>query len=158
MISGACFGGGLALALACDLRIASDAAAFSLPPARLGLAYPFDALRDLLAVVSPATAKEMIFTARRYDASEAKAMGLIHRLAPTALLEEETARLCQEMAAGAPLTHLASKRAIDAIAARPGAAPEAEIAALAAACFASADYAEGRAAFLEKRKPAFAGR
>jgi enoyl-CoA hydratase/carnithine racemase len=155
MIHGFCIGGGLALALAADLRIAHSAALFALPPARLGLAYPLDGIRDLVATVGAAAAKEMIFTARRLSAEEALRLRLVSRVA--ADLEAETAALCAEIAAGAPLTITHAKRAIDLIAGRPGHVDEAEVSALAAHCFDSADYAEGRAAFLEKRKPVFRG-
>jgi enoyl-CoA hydratase/carnithine racemase len=155
MISGFCFGGGLALALACDVRLAAPTAVFSLPPARLGLAYPLDGLIDLIAAVGPAAAKEMIFTARRYAAAEALAIGLVNRIA--ANLDEETERLCAEIAAGAPLTIRASKRAIDHLTGRAGSVSRAEAAALARACFDSNDYAEGRRAFAEKRAPSFTG-
>lgn len=154
MISGFCIGGGLALALACDLRIAGADALFALPPARLGLAYPVDGLRDLLHAVSPAFAKEMLFTARRYKAEEALKAGLIHRVVPQDRLEAETRALAAEISENAPLTIKASKRAIDALAGR---LVDEDLKALAAACFASADYAEGQRAFLEKRKPRFIG-
>lgn len=156
LISGYCIGGGLALALACDLRVAHPQAVFSLPPARLGLAYPLDGLRDLVAAVGPSTAKQMIFTARRYSGDEALAFGLVDRVA--AEPEAEVAGLVAEIAAGAPLTLTHAKRAIDLIAGRPGHADAETVAALAAGCFNSADYAEGRRAFAEKRKPAFKGR
>lgn len=154
MISGFCIGGGLALALACDLRIAAEDALFALPPARLGLAYPVDGLRDLLHAVSPAFAKEMLFTARRYTATEALKAGLVHRVVSRDRLAEEMQGLATKIADNAPLTLKASKRAIDQLAGRQvGDDP----AILAAACFASADYAEGQRAFLEKRKPRFTG-
>jgi enoyl-CoA hydratase/carnithine racemase len=156
MVSGYCIGGGLALALACDLRIAAQNAIFALPPARLGLAYPLDGLRDLLAAIGAAAAKEMIFTARRYGSAEALAMGLVNRVATN--LENEVRDLCAEISANAPLTIRASKRAIDHISGRAGAAGEEEIATLARACFDSEDYAEGRRAFIEKRAPVFKGR
>lgn len=155
MIQGFCIGGGLAIALACDLRVADDSAVFALPPARLGLAYPLDGLRDLVAAVGAPAAKEMIFTARRIGADEALRVGLINRVA--ADVEAETRKLCAEIAEGAPLTIKHSKRAIDLIAAKPGAASSEDIAALATACFNSQDYAEGRKAFAEKRKPKFSG-
>lgn len=155
MIQGFCIGGGLAIALACDLRVADDSARFALPPARLGLAYPLDGLRDLVATVGAPVAKEMLFTARRLKAEEALRAGLINRLASDA--EAETRALAAEIADGAPLTISHAKRAIDLIAARPGHVDKAEIAALAARCFNSADYAEGRTAFAEKRKPGFSG-
>ncbi len=153
-IEGTAMGGGLELALACDLRIAGADALFALPPARLGLAYPVDGLRDLLHAVSPAFAKEMLFTARRYKAEEALKAGLVHRVTPQDRLEAETRALAAEIAENAPLTIKASKRAIDALAGRP---VEEDLKTLAAACFASADYAEGQRAFLEKRKPRFTG-
>jgi enoyl-CoA hydratase/carnithine racemase len=155
LIEGFCIGGGLAIALACDLRVTGASGIFALPPARLGLAYPVDGLRDLLAAVTPATAKDMIFTARRLDAAEALRVGLVNRIAANA--EKEVRALCAEIAEGAPLTIGHSKRTIDAIAGSPGALSPDELARLAAQCFDSADYAEGRAAFLEKRKPVFRG-
>lgn len=155
MIQGYCIGGGLAMALACDLRVSDAGAIFALPPARLGLAYPQDGLADLVSTVGAATAKDMIFTARRMNADEALRLGLINRLAGD--VESETKSLCAEIAAGAPLTITHSKRAIDLLANRPAHASSNEVARLAARCFNSRDYAEGRAAFAAKRKPEFRG-
>lgn len=156
MIQGYCIGGGLAIALACDLRLADGSALFSLPPARLGLAYPLDGLRDLVAAVGAPAAKQLIFTARRIRAHEALRIGLIaHQFAD---IEPETRALCAEIAEGAPLAIRHAKRAIDFIAARTGHADETEVRDLAAQCFDSADYAEGRTAFAEKRKPRFRGK
>lgn len=155
MVQGFCIGGGLALALAADLRISDASGLFALPPARLGLAYPLDGLRDLVAAVGAATAKQMIFTARRLKADEALGLRLIDRLA--ADIEAETFALCAEIADGAPLTITHAKRALDLISRRPGHVDEDVVKGLAARCFNSADYAEGRAAFAEKRKPAFKG-
>jgi len=154
MIRGFCIGGGLALALACDLRIAAENAAFALPPAKLGLAYPVDGLRDLLNAVSPAFAKEMLFTGRRYTAAEALKAGLVHRVVAADRLEQEISAFSNEISGNAPLTIKASKRAIDALS---GHVISDDLAELAAACFASDDYAEGQRAFLEKRKPRFTG-
>lgn len=156
MIQGYCIGGGLAIALACDLRVADGSAIFSLPPARLGLAYPLDGLRDLVATVGPAAAKEMLFTAKRLKTHEALRLGLVNHEFPD--IEADTRGLCAGIAEGAPLTIAHAKRAIDFIAGRAGQADEHEIATLAMRCFDSADYAEGRAAFAEKRKPRFTGR
>jgi enoyl-CoA hydratase/carnithine racemase len=155
MVQGFCIGGGLALALAADLRIAGPSALFALPPARLGLAYPLDGLRDLVATIGAPAAKEMIFTARRVKAEEALGLGLINRLAHD--LEAETRALAAEIAEGAPLTITHAKRAIDFITGRPGHEDDAEVAWLGQRCFDSQDYAEGRAAFMEKRKPVFRG-
>ena len=155
MIQGFCIGGGLAIALACDLRVADASAIFSLPPARLGLAYPLDGLRDLVATVGAPAAKELLFTARRIKSHEALRIGLInHEFAD---LEPETLALAAEIAGGAPLTITHAKRAVDLIAERPGHWDEEAIGALSEACFNSKDYAEGRAAFAEKRKPTFRG-
>ncbi|MBM3520460.1 MAG: enoyl-CoA hydratase [Alphaproteobacteria bacterium] len=155
MVEGYCIGGGLALALACDLRLAAPSAIFALPPARLGLAYPVAGLRDLVATVGLAQARELLFTAKRIGAEEALRIGLINRRAPDVAVE--TARLCAEIAEGARLTILHARRALGLIAGLPGHADEEEIATLARACFNSADYGEGRAAFLAKRKPRFTG-
>ena len=155
MIQGFCIGGGLAIALACDLRIADASAVFALPPARLGLAYPLDGLRDLVATVGAPTAKEMLFTARRLKAEEALSLGLVNCISLD--IETDTKILSNDIAEGTPLSITHAKRAIDLIAGRPGHVSEADIATLAAACFNSADYAEGRKAFAEKRKPIFAG-
>lgn len=155
-IQGFCIGGGLAIALACDLRVADASAVFALPPARLGLAYPLDGLRDLAATIGPSAAKEMIFTARRLTGEDALRIGLVNRLAQD--LDGELTALYAEIAQGAPLTITHAKRAIDFITARPGHEDEAEIAWLAGRCFDSEDYVEGRKAFAEKRKPAFSGK
>lgn len=155
MVQGFCIGGGLAIALACDLRIADSSALFALPPARLGLAYPQDSLKDLVTTVGAPAAKEMIFTARRVKAEEALRLGLINRLATD--VEAETRALAAEVTEGAPLTITHAKRAIDFITERPGHEDDADVAWHAARCFDSADYAEGRRAFAEKRKPVFRG-
>lgn len=155
MVQGYCIGGGLAMALAADLRIADSTAVFSLPPARLGLAYPLDGLSDLVAAVGVSAAKDMIFTAKQIKAEEALRIGLIDRLVTD--LEAETRALAAGIAEGAPLTITHAKKAIDFLIKRPGHEDDAEVAWLASRCFDSADYAEGRAAFLEKRKPMFRG-
>jgi enoyl-CoA hydratase/carnithine racemase len=155
MVQGFCIGGGLALALAADLRIADRSAVFSLPPARLGLAYPLDGLSDLVSAVGAPAAKEMIFTARKLTAEDAFRIGLIDRLASD--IETEARALAAEIAAGAPLAITHAKKAIDFLAKRPGHEDDAEVAWLAARCFDSEDYAEGRTAFMEKRRPLFRG-
>jgi enoyl-CoA hydratase len=158
VIDGYCLGGGLALALACDIRIASDRSIFALPPARLGLAYPLAGLRQLLATVTAARAKELLFTARRVDAAEAHRIGLVHATVGAASLKAEAESILAMVAANAPLSIAAAKGMINALSGVSGDARSDALAALADACFDSDDYKEGRRAFLEKRPPQFSGR
>jgi len=158
VIDGYCLGGGLALALACDIRLASDRSIFALPQARLGLAYPLAGLRQLLTAVTAARAKELLFTARRVDAAEASRIGLVHATVGAASLGAEAESILAMLAANAPLSIAAAKGMINALSGvSEDSRPEA-LAALSDACFASDDYREGRHAFLEKRPPRFSGR
>jgi enoyl-CoA hydratase/carnithine racemase len=156
-IRGYCIGGGVNVAISCDIRIASSDSVFSIPAARLGLGYRYSAMKNLVDLIGPGAAKDLFFTARKIDAVEAKALGLISRLcAPeqlSVLLDEYSAAL----AANAPLTVRAGK-AITTEILKPS--PELDLAlcqSLIRGCFDSADYAEGRRAFMEKRKPVFTG-
>ena len=158
MIRGFCVGGGVQIATNCDLRIASENARLALTPAKLGLAYPVRALKRIVDLIGPACAKEMFFTARQFSAAEAHAMGLVNRVVADAELEKEVRAVCATIAENAPLTIKAVK-AIVAELVKPS--PETDMTrceALVKACFSSADLEEGRRAFLEKRRPAFAGR
>lgn len=158
MIRGHCLGGGLGLALACDLRLASSDAVFGIPAARLGIAYPVDAMTSLVQAIGPSNAKKMMFTAERLNAEEALRLGLISELVEPEALEERCRQLAQTMSENAPLTLAAAKLAID-LAADPAnqtLAPKAHSAAI--RCFESSDFTEGRDAFLEKRQPAFEGK
>ncbi|MFO1090300.1 MAG: enoyl-CoA hydratase [Hyphomicrobiales bacterium] len=157
VIRGFCIGGGLAIALSCDLRIASDDAQFALPPARLGLAYPAGGIATLLSAVTPATARDLIFTGRRVDAQEALRLGLVNRVVAKDALTGEATAVLRSIAENAPLTIAAAKRTIAALHEGMSETAHREIETLAARCFDSADYKEGRAAFLEKRKPQFRG-
>ncbi len=158
MIHGFCLGGGLAVALCADIRIADDAAEFAIPAAKLGLGYNARWVRPLLAAVRPAQAKELLFTGRRVKVADALAMGLINTVVPTEALEEKTRALAGEIAANAPLTVRAAKRTIDELTRKPQTPDLETLDAMVQACFASEDYAEGRLAFKEKRKPRFKGR
>jgi len=158
MISGFCLGGGLELALCCDMRLAAKGSEFAIPAAKLGIGYNPRWFAPLLAAVSPAFAKEMLFTGKRYSVDEALTSGLVNRVVGQKELETETRALADSIAANAPLAIHAAKRAVDAHLHTPDEAELAALDALVEACFESADYAEGRAAFREKRKPRFSGK
>lgn len=157
-IRGFCIGGGVNVAISCDLRIASSDSVFSIPAARLGLGYRYSAMKNLVDLVGPGAAKDLFFTARKVDASEAHSMGLITRVCEPAQLPALLAEYTTAMAVNAPLTVRAGK-AIMAEVLKPS--PELDMAlcqTLIRGCFDSADYAEGRKAFMEKRKPVFTGK
>ena len=158
MIHGFCLGGGLGVALCADIRLADDKAEFAIPAAKLGLGYNARWVRPLLAAVPPSRAKEMLFTARRFKVAEAAAMGLVSRFVPASELEAATRALAAKSPRNAPLTVRAAKRTIDEFVRRPGDSRPCSTRCCRCACFASEDYAEGRRAFLEKRKPQFRGR
>lgn len=158
MIRGYCIGGGLAIALAADLRIAADDAQFAIPAAKLGLGYGYSGITELMHLVGPSYAKEIFFTARRFDATEAKSMGLVNRVVPVAELQSSTQSYAALMAANAPLTVRAAKAAVNEGTKDPSQRDLAVVDAMVAECFASSDYIEGRRAFMEKRLPQFHGK
>lgn len=158
MIRGFCLGGGLATALNADLRFAAENAEFGVPAARLGLGYPFDGVRRLADFVGPMFASEMLFTGRRFTAAEAYHMGLVNRVVANNKLDEVVRETAEMIAGNAPLTVKASKTNIREGRKDPDKRDLALCAQRVEACFKSADYIEGRHAFLEKRKPSFQGR
>jgi len=158
MIRGYCLGGGLLTALQSDIRIASDDSQFGIPAARLGLGYGFGGVTALLNLVSPATAAEILFSARRFPAAEALRMGLVNQVVPVGQLRNTVHGLADSIARNAPLTIAAAKSAFRAAAQPPGQRDLTKVQAQVEACFRSADYLEGQRAFTEKRPPEFTGR
>jgi enoyl-CoA hydratase len=156
MIRGFCLGGGLEIALACDLRYAGASASFAIPAARLGIGYGVHGTNRLVASVGHAAAREIMLTGRRYNADEALAMGLVNRVLPDAELEGYVRKLAAELAANAPLSMAASKAIINGVIEPGGDFSKAE--ALIERCAKSEDHVEGRRAFMEKRAPRFKGR
>ncbi len=158
MIHGFCIGGGVALAVDCDLRLAAEGATFAVPAARLGLGYGIDGVKRLMDLVGPANTKEIFLTARRFSAVEAHAMGLVNRVLPQAELESYVRSYCDMIAANAPLTIRAVKLTVAELARSSPEADTETVEQLVQACFRSQDYVEGRRAFMEKRKPVFRGK
>ncbi|WP_229682467.1 enoyl-CoA hydratase [Siccirubricoccus deserti] len=156
-IRGFCMGGGLGIAMATDIRIASDDSQFGIPAARLGIAYNFDMVRALVDLVGPAQAHLILMTGDRFPAAEAERFGLVNKVVPVAELEATVAKLAATMAANAPLSLKTNKQTVKAVLRDPADRDLDAIRAAMAACFDSADYREGRRAFMEKRKPAFTG-
>jgi enoyl-CoA hydratase/carnithine racemase len=155
-LRGICFGGGLGLAAAADIRIGDETGRFSVPAGKLGLAYPADAMADIVAALGQATARLAVFTARQFTAADLAGSGFLTIQVENAVLDDAVARMASDIAANAPLSVRASKVSIRAVVVGD-AALQAEAARLGAATFDSTDYREGRAAFAEKRKAVFTG-
>jgi len=158
MIGGVCVGGGVQVALSCDIRIAARGTRFGIPAARLGLAYPLDGVQALAQVVGPANAREILLSARLFDAEEALAMGLVHKLIEAPELEAFVRRYAEQMAGNAPLTMAAAKACIREGLKDAGERNQKLVEEAVARCFNSEDYREGVRAFGEKRRPKFTGR
>jgi enoyl-CoA hydratase len=157
MIHGFCMGGGLEVALACDLRYCGRSAQFGIPAAKLGLAYSIEGHKRLLETVGHARAREIMFLGRRYPADEAFAMGLVHRILPDEQLEKFTTEVIDTLVQNAPLSIANSKTQIEEYVKASGEPDHARMQAAIERCAKSADYEEGRRAFVEKRKPRFSG-
>ena len=157
-IRGYCIGGGINVAIACDMRIASTDAVFAIPAARLGLGYRYSAMKNLVDLIGPGAAKDLFFTARRIDAVEAKSLGLVSRTCAPEALDALLAEYTGALAENAPLTIAAAKAIMREILKPSPELDEALCTSLIRGCFESADYTEGRTAFMQKRKPVFTGR
>ena len=158
MIRGYCVGGGVGLALCCDMRICTEGSKFAVPAAKLSLGYRYSGLKKLVDVVGPSFAKEIFYTARQFTAQEAQGMGLVNRVLPDGELETFVKDYADTIAGNAPLTVDSVKFIVGEVLKDPADRDLAKAEAMVQACFASSDYIEGRKAFMEKRKPKFTGR
>jgi enoyl-CoA hydratase/carnithine racemase len=158
MIYGFCMGGGLEIALACDLRYCAQSAQFGIPAAKLGLAYNVEGHKRLIETVGHARAREIMFLGRRYGAEEAFGMGLVHRVLPDSDLENHVDGILRTLCENAPLAIANSKTIIEEFVKAEDTPDHARMREAMERCAKSADYEEGRKAFMEKRKPRFSGR
>ncbi|HEV8440258.1 MAG TPA: enoyl-CoA hydratase [Methylomirabilota bacterium] len=158
MVFGFCMGGAMAVGMACDLRFAAHGSKFGIPAARLSIIYGLDAVHQLVDLVGPAYAKDILYSARAVEAEEAIRIGLIQRLMPAAELEAYTYEYLRTVAANAPLSVRGTKAQVRAIFEGIGEVHREQLRALSLETFDSEDYKEGTRAFLEKRPPRFQGR
>jgi enoyl-CoA hydratase/carnithine racemase len=158
MIYGHCLGGGVEVALACDLRYCGQSAQFAIPAAKLGLAYNIEGHKRLVETVGHAHAREIMFLGRRYSADEALSMGLVHKICPDPQLEGFIEETTKTLAKNAPLAIANSKTIIEEYVKSEGSPDVARMRSAIERCARSADYEEGRKAFMEKRKPQFKGK
>jgi enoyl-CoA hydratase/carnithine racemase len=159
-LNGHAIGGGLELALACDLRIAASTIALGMPPAKLGLVYSHTGIRKFIDTIGAPRTRELFLVGRRIDARTAREWGLVNAIAEGGRLAEEALELAEEIAANAPLAQQGNKRVIRAVLSAQGAMDpdtERELIELRRACFASEDFREGVRAFSEKRSPRWLG-
>lgn len=160
-LGGHAIGGGLEVAVACDLRIAAAGIEVGMPAARLGLVYSHTGIQRFLAAIGAPRTRELFLVGRRVDAATAREWGLVNEVVAPAELEGCALALAEEIAANAPLSLAGNKRVIRAVLAAQEVldpAVEAELVALRRACFASEDFREGVRAFAEKRRPHWRGR
>ena len=156
-IRGVCMGGGLGLAANCDIRFCSDDAKFRMPAARLGLGYGFGGIERFASLIGPDNTADLFFSARIFGAADALQMGFVSKVVPALELEAFVHGYCGIVQENAPLTIAAAKRALLELRKAHASRDLAAVAKMVDACFSSADYKEGRTAFMEKRTPDFRG-
>jgi enoyl-CoA hydratase len=157
MIHGFCVGGGLEVALACDLRFAARTARFGITAARLGIIYGLGSTRRLASIVGPSHARDILFSGRLLGIEEAQAMGLVNRVCDPGTLESQTYDYARQLAEQAPLSQRGAKLMLQHLVGE-GEMTESVLAAFVERAYESDDYREGVQAFLEKRRPRFQGR
>jgi enoyl-CoA hydratase len=157
-IRGFCLGGGMQVAMAADIRIASDNSQFGIPAAKLGIAYGYDGLKHLVSLVGPSWARLLMYTGMRIDSAEAQRIGLVDRVVADAELWNATTEIARTISGNAPLAIKAAKITIAQVLKDESQRDMDAIKAIGTACMDSEDFREGRQAFMEKRKPKFRGR
>jgi enoyl-CoA hydratase len=157
-IRGFCLGGGMQVAMAADIRIASDNSQFGIPAAKLGIAYGYDGLNNLVSLVGPSWARLIMYTGMRIDSAEALRIGLVDRVVPDSELWDATVEIARTISGNAPLAIKAAKITIAQILKDPDQRDMAAIKQIGTDCMDSEDFREGRRAFMEKRKPEFKGK
>jgi enoyl-CoA hydratase len=157
-IRGFCLGGGMQVAMAADIRIASDNSQFGIPAAKLGIAYGYDGLKNLVSLVGPSWARLLMYTGMRIDAAEAVRIGLVDRVVADTELWNATSEIARTISGNAPLAIKAAKITIAQVLKDPEDRDMAAIKQIGTDCMDSEDFREGRRAFMEKRKPQFKGR
>lgn len=157
-IRGFCLGGGMQVAMLTDIRIAAEDSQFGIPAAKLGIAYGYEGLKNLVSLVGPSWARLIMYTGMRINSAEALRIGLVDRVIPTSELWGETMDIARTISGNAPLAIRAAKITIAQVLKDPADRDMDAIKQIGIDCMDSEDFREGRRAFMEKRKPQFKGR